>query len=116
MKEKSSQADQTLAALRSFGLVDYVGAGKEREAVLSEDGRTYVRAQQDVIKQEILKRAALRPKRAIRKFWRIWGADRPPEPVCLDELHLKNGFSSKGAENFLKVYDATISYAGFSGK
>jgi hypothetical protein len=45
MKEKSSQAAQTIAALKAFGLVEYQG----RTAVISDEGRTYLRAQQDAV-------------------------------------------------------------------
>ena len=114
MKMKSSQADQTLSALRSFGLLAYEGSGTARQAVITEDGRTYLRAQQDSVKANILKQCALRPK-MIRKFWTSWGSDRPHEAVALDELTLKNDFSDAGAETFLKVYDATIAYAGLTG-
>jgi len=110
MKEKSSQSTSTLAALKSYGLIDYQGAGNDRVAVLSEDGRTYLRAQQDGVKAAVLKRAALRPSR-IAKYFALWGVDRPPDPVCLDELVLKGRFSDNGAQIFLKVYDATIACA-----
>jgi hypothetical protein len=113
LKEKSSQADQILAALRSFGLVRYEGMGKERQASLTEEGRTYIRAQQDSVKRQILKQSALRPK-IIRKFWTTWGPDRPPDEVALDQLTLKNSFTDAGAKNFLSVYDATIAYAGLT--
>jgi len=113
MKEKSSQADQTLAALRSFGLIRYGGMGASREVSLTEEGRTYLRAEQESVKKQVLKQSALRPK-TIRKFWAIWGADRPPDAVALDDLRLKHAFSDAGATNFLKVYDATIAYAGLS--
>ncbi|MGE3784613.1 MAG: hypothetical protein AB7H71_17970 [Alphaproteobacteria bacterium] len=72
-----------------------------------------MRAQQESTKREIIRRAALRPKE-IAKFWPIWGADRPPDDVCLDELILRNGFSPRGAPLFLASYDATISFAGLS--
>ena len=113
MKPKSSQSFSTLAALKSFGLVGYQGAGTGRVAVIAEDGRTYLRAQQESIKQEVLKRCALRPKN-IAKYWSKWGADRPPNPVCLDELIIDGAFSDSGAEAFLNVYDATIAYAGLT--
>lgn len=113
MKPASSQAAQTLAALKSFGLVDYQGAGDERIAAISDDGRTYLRAQQDSVKREVLKRLALKPK-AIAKYWSAWGHDRPPEPVCLDQLVLKGGFTQSAANIFLRVYDETIRYAGLS--
>jgi hypothetical protein len=113
MKEKSSQADQTLAALKSFGLVKYDGMGAARHAILTDEGRNYLRAQQDSVKKEILKVCALRPK-IIRKFWAAWSADRPPDEVALDKLVLDHKFSDWGARNFLKVYDDTIAYAGLS--
>jgi len=111
MKGDSSQAGQTLAALKSFGLVDYQGSGQELQATLSEAGRTYLRAQQDSVKHEILARAALHPK-VIAKYWQHWGADRPQDPICLDELVLKGAFNPAAAELFLKVYDDTIAYSG----
>lgn len=113
MKEKSSQADQTLAALKSFGLIKYEGMGTARHAVLTDEGRNYLRAQQESVKKEILKVCALRPI-IMRKFWAAWGGDRPPDEVALDKLILENSFSDNGARNFLRVYDETVAYAGLS--
>ena len=113
MKEKSSQADQTLAALRSFGLIEYQKINDRRQAVLSEEARKYLRAQQDAVKKQVLKQSALRP-RIIRQFWTTWGPDRPSDPIALDQLMLDHSFSDVGAKNFLRVYDATIAYAGLS--
>jgi hypothetical protein len=106
-------ADRTLAALGYFGLLEYQGAGKDRQIVISDEGRRYLRAQQEGVRRGIVKAAALRPKQ-IAKFWSEWGIDRPADAVCLDELMFKNDFSEGGAREFLKVYDATISYAGLS--
>lgn len=106
-------ADRMAAALRYFGLLEYQGSGKTRHIVISDDGRKYLRAQQDDVKREVARAAALRP-RAIAKFWGQWGPDRPADAACLDELVLKNGFSEVGAREFLRVYDATITFAGLS--
>lgn len=105
-----AHADRTAAALRYFGLLEYQGAGKDRRVAVSDEGRKYLRAQQEETKREVVKAAALRPKQ-IAKFWNEWGADRPADAACLDDLVLKNGFSEAGARDFLKVYDATISFA-----
>ena len=113
MKTDSSQANQTLAALKAFGLIDYEGTGAERKAHLTDDARTYLRAQQESIKQEVLKSAVLKPKQT-KRFWKMWGADRPPSPVCLDELVLKYRFTENAAKTFLSVYDDTIAYAGLT--
>jgi hypothetical protein len=113
LKENSDQASQVLSAMRYYGLIDYQGNPPARQAVISEPARTYLRAQQDAIKQEVLRQAALRP-RMIRKFWDQWGADRPPDPICRDDLVLHNGFSERGAPLFLKIYDDTIAFAGLA--
>jgi hypothetical protein len=106
-------ADRMAAALKYFGLLEYQGVGQARQVVVSEEGRKYLRTQEEETKREIAKAAALRPKQ-IAKFWSEWGADRPADAACLDELVLKNGFSEVGARQFLKVYDATITYTALS--
>ncbi len=113
INEGSSQSNSILAALKSFGLLEYKGSGSDRTAQISEQGRTYLRAQQDEIKKEIIKRAALKPK-AMATFWQLWGADRPPDPICLDQLVRKYAFNDKAAPNFLRAYDETIAYAGLT--
>ncbi len=113
MKPNSSQAQQTLAALKAFGLLETRRATDGRYVYISEDGRTYLRAQQDSIKSDVLRRAGLRPKQ-IAIHWKDWGDERPNDAHCRDELVLKGGFSEDGAEKFLRVYDETIAYAGLS--
>ncbi|SFZ85422.1 hypothetical protein SAMN02983003_2586 [Devosia enhydra] len=110
MKEKSSQAYQILAALKAFGLVQYEGSAEDRKATLTDAARTYLRAQQEAVKLAVVQRAALAPK-IIGELWKEWGAKRPPDAVCLDELILKRGFTDSAARTFLKVYDETIEYA-----
>ncbi len=113
MEEGSSQANRILSALKSFGFLEYSGTGKDRTVAITEPGRTYLRAQQESIKLDILKSAALKPKQ-IAHYWPLWGPDRPPNVVCLDLLRLKDGFTDTSAPQFLKVYDETIAYAGLT--
>ena len=112
-KGLTSQADQTLAALRSYGFVTYEGVGTKRTISVSDDGRIYLRAQQENIKEAALRQAALRP-RNIRRFWAEWGVDRPVDAVALDTLILNNGFGDNGARAFLRVYDETVAFAKLS--
>lgn len=114
MSGDTSQSQQTLAALKSFGLLDYKGSGPKRPVAISEEGRKYLRAQQDAVKSEILKRFALKPK-WMAHFWNIWGADKVPDEIRLDALVLEQKFNEKTAPTFLKVYDDTIAFAGLSG-
>jgi len=101
------------AALRYYGLLEYQGAGKDRTIAVSEEGRKYLRAQQEETKQEVIKAAALRPKQ-IAVFWQHWSNARPADPACIDDLVQNHGFSVAGARDFLKVYDSSISFAGLS--
>lgn len=107
------QCGDILAALRYFGFLEYTGASAARQVAITDEGRNLLRTQQGSTKREILQRAALRPKE-IARFWPIWGSDRPPDDICLDELILRNGFSSRGAPLFLASYDATIAFAGLT--
>jgi hypothetical protein len=107
------QVGDILASLRYYGFIEYTGSAATRQVAVTEEGRNLIRAQQDSVKQQILQRAALRPKE-MAKFWPIWGADRPPDPVCIDQLVMHNGFSDRGAPLFLRSYDATIAYAGLA--
>jgi hypothetical protein len=113
MTDGSSQAFQTIAALKQFGLLDYKGSGPGRATFLTEDARKFVRAQQESIKREVIRAAALKPK-AMEKFWAMWGTDRPLDDMCIDDLHFKHGFTQSAAATFLRVYDETIAYAGLT--
>jgi hypothetical protein len=110
---KLKQCGDILASLRYFGFLEYTGAGNARQVAITDEGRNLLRVQHESTKREILQRAALRPKE-IAKFWPIWGNDRPPDDVCIDDLMLRNDFSSRGAPLFLTSYDATISFAGLT--
>lgn len=105
--------DRIVAALRYFGLLEYHGTGTERQIVISEAGRNFLRAQQDEVKKRLIQEAALRP-RQISLFWEEWGDDRPSDDACLDTLMFNHRFSKAGAKDFLKVYDETIAFSGLS--
>jgi hypothetical protein len=105
--------DRTTAALRYYGLLEYQGAGKERHITTSDWGKAYLRSAQEETKRAVIKKAALLPKQ-IAFFWNQWGTDRPADAACLDELMFKHKFGEAGARDFLKVYDATITYAGLT--
>ena len=113
MSGDTSQSAQTLAALKYFGLIEYKGSGSKRLVAISEEGRKYLRAQQLSVKQEVLKRLALRPK-WIAHFWSKWGTDKVPDEMRLDALVLEHKFNQNSAPKFLKVYDETIAFAGLS--
>ena len=114
LKPKSSSAFQVIAALSSYGLLNHSGVGENRRVSLSDLARRYLRAQQQTIKTEALREAALTAK-PISDRWDEWGPGaRPPKEVCLDDLVLKHRFTEEAAKRFLRIYDDTIEFAGLA--
>lgn len=111
---KSSGGIQTIAALKAFGLLDDIGGGDDRKVQLTELAWRIILARQEEIRQKALAEAALKP-RPIAEHWAIWGADRPADAGCLDDLMFEKSFTEEAAKRFLKVYDATIGYAKLAG-
>ena len=113
LKADSSQAAQTLSAMKYFGLLEYAGATEHRAAVITEQARNYLRTQQATLKADMLKSFALKPK-SMQNYWAKWSADRPIDEVCLDELMLKDSYTEVAAKLFLRVYDETIAFSGLA--
>jgi hypothetical protein len=111
--EKSSGGIQTLAALSAFGLIDEQGAGDERKVKLSSLAMTILKDKRHGNAEAAIRDAALKPK-VIQGLWAEWGANRPPNHECISFLHLDKNFTEDAAERLLKIYDATVSFAGLA--
>ena len=109
--EKASGGSQTIAALAAFGLLDDEGIGEGRKLRLSQLATTILKDKRSGHSETALKQAALKPK-VLAELWSEWGANRPPEAECLSILHLDKKFREDAAGRLLKIYDATIRYAG----
>ncbi|MDA9435190.1 hypothetical protein [Bradyrhizobium sp. CCBAU 51627] len=111
--EKSSGGIQTAAALKHFGLIDDSGSGKERRIKLSELALRILLDQRpdSQERKQLVQRAALLPKMH-QELWERWGRDLPVDAELRHYLLLDRGFNENGAEDLIKEYKATISYAG----
>lgn len=110
LQPESSQAQQTLAALKAYGLVLYQGSSTDRRSVISDFGRIFLRAQQESILRAAAREAVLKP-RIFGELFGEWGATRPPDAVCLDDLVLKRKFTEAAAARLLRVYDKNVEFA-----
>lgn len=110
---KSSGLQQTVAALKQFGLVEDLGGGEERKFQLSDLAwRILVDARPNV-KEAAIREAAVRPK-LIAEYASEWLPDRPSDAHCVSELHLDRGFTLEAAATFLRVFDETVAFADLS--
>lgn len=110
---KSSGGLQTIAALKSFGLLDDEGSGSDRKVRLTDLAYRILKDERPGKREEAIREAALKPKQ-FAEHWATWGAARPPDLECISELQLDKGYTDDAAARFLKVYDDTVAYAQLS--
>jgi hypothetical protein len=107
---KSSGLLQTIAALKSFGLLEDMGSGEERKIKISELGWKILFDARPGERERAVAEAALRP-RLIAEYANEWLPGRPSDAHCISELHIDRGFTPEAAKVFLRVFDETVSFA-----
>lgn len=99
-----------IAALKKYGLLDEEGASEDRKARLSRLADDILSNPDDAKRKEAIREAALRP--AIhREMWDKYHLELPSDQTLLWELTRSRGFTERGANEFLRVYRATIAFA-----
>ena len=106
---KSSGLQQTVGALKQYGLIEDSGSGEERKVQLTDLGRRLVADQRDGAAEAARKEAAMRPR--LFQEYKRWIAEMPSESHCLSELELDRGFNRAAAHAFLKAFFDTVSFA-----
>lgn len=109
---KGGRAAVTFAALRKFGLVTDEGSGPTRPAKLTELAVEIIHAP-EVERKAAIRRAALMPP-IHREFWDLHKNDLPSEDSFKWTL-MQRGFTSTGADEFIREYRDTITYAELTG-
>lgn len=109
-KAKSSGLQQTVAALKQFGLVDDTGSGEDRKIQISELGRRILMDERPGAREAAILEAANKP-RLIAEYVAKWVPERPSDAHCISELQLDRGFTEEAAHSFLRVFDHTVAFA-----
>ena len=104
---KSSGGKQTIAALRSFGLLEGDSlvklSGRALRIVLDDRGPSEER-------ERLLQQAALLPPIHAR-LWERYGAELPSPQTLKLSLILDEGFNENSVDDFLTEYRETLEYA-----
>ena len=104
---KSSGGKQTIAALRSFGLLDGDSlvklSGRALRMLLDERGDSEER-------RRLVQQAALLPPIHAR-LWECYGAELPSPQTLKLSLILDEGFNESSVDHFLTEYRETLEYA-----
>lgn len=106
---KSSTAQQTLGALKHYGLVE---SGKGRVWLSQRALRILLDSRESSSeKDQAIREAALYP-RLFKKIWDAHGAELPSDATLRTNLLLSEGFASEeAATEFIAKYKETIRFA-----
>jgi hypothetical protein len=108
-KPLSSVADQAVAALRAFGLIDVEGEGKSRQLRVSEAARRIILRSPE--RDVLLAQAALSP--AVHKtVWQKYGEiGLPEDDVLRSYLVFDLKFNEASVDSFIAEFRNTLDYA-----
>ncbi len=107
----SSGLQQTVAAMKQYGLLEDSGTGSDRKVQISDLARRILSDLRPGVKEQAIKEAAKRP-RLIAEYLGSWLPDRPSDAHCVSELVFDRGFNEPAAKGFLRVFDETVAFAG----
>ena len=110
---KSSSARQTMAALKYYGLVEYVGSGKDRRVRLTDAAMVLAhdKDRNSERRRATLRKAALAPEIFSEVYESEGGPYLPPEEALILNLTLDRGFDRDSAEKAVKNFLASIQLA-----
>ena len=107
----SSGLQQTVAAMKQFGLLEDIGSGIDRKVQISDLARRILADLRPGVRDSAIKEAAKRPK-IIAEYLPKWLPVRPSDSHCISELVFDRHFGEAAAKVFLKVFDETVEFAG----
>lgn len=109
---KSSGARQTLAALKQFGLVTYLGKAKERQVRVSDLAMKIIldRRPDSPGRDEMIRRAAMIPL-IYTELWQKYGAELPSDATLETYLVLEREFNESAVLGLIADYKDTIELA-----
>lgn len=112
MGSKTGPAQQTIAALGHFGLLEFEGTGEKRSARPTELALNILLDKQPVSaeRDELIRQAALKPV-IHNELWAKWQANLPSEPTLETYLVRDRHFSESGARDLIVEYKNTIAFA-----
>jgi len=110
---KSSGAFQTIAALKSYGLLVDEGANEDRKVRLTKSARDYFLDERDDARSKLLQWFALQPP----LFASLWSRDGwshgvPADTVARSVLKLERNLSDQSARSALGIFKENLQFAG----
>lgn len=112
--EKSSGGFQTIAALKSYGLLVDADSGGSRKIKLSPEALRYFRDEREEERVKLVARFATQPP-LLRALWNVWGAHPPADTVARSHLKVERGLNEQSARALLNLYKDNLAFANLKG-
>lgn len=106
----TGRAAMTLSSLKQFGLIDDIGRGDGRQVKLTTRAYDILNTPHEEERQALLREAALLPD-LHTQLWQEYGNLLPSDSALAWNLTKNRGFTSSGAEDFIRQWKRTMEYA-----
>lgn len=111
---KSSGGHQTVAALKSYGIIDADKAQDAKRINLSQNALRYFKEERDDEKARLRKLFALRPA-LLAGLWQHWRDSPPSDNVARSFLKIDLGLGEQQARALLGIYKENLTFAELKG-
>lgn len=109
--EKSSGGNQTISALKMYGLIDDSGNNEQRRLFFTPKGLRYFRDEREDVLAELKREFALAPP-LMRSLWNKWGTTPPADNIARSYLKIDLQMSDQSARSALGTYKENLDFAG----
>lgn len=110
---KSGGGFAAVAALKSFGLLEYEGSGAERKAWLSTLAQDILTAENEETRRSFVRKAALEPP-VHAMLWERYESRLPSDTSLELFLTRERNFTPSGASELVSEWKRTLVYAGLT--
>lgn len=107
---QNGRTNVTISALKKYGLIVDSGSGRARKIQVTDLTRRILEHPLEGERRALIQRAALLPK-ALNEMWHKYRATPPSDESWKWELKEEYNFTDPGAEDFVRVYRATVDFA-----
>lgn len=108
--EKSSGGNQTVAALKMYGLLFDSGANENRRIQLTDDAIRFFQEEREDHQNELIAQFALTPK-LIEALWSDWGDSPPSDAVARSELKIERKLNEQSSKSLLGIYKDNLAFS-----
>jgi len=113
--EKSSGGNQTVSALKSYGLLADSGVSETRRVRLTPNALKYFKDEREEVRLELLAGFATCPP-LLKALWVQWGAHPPSDTVARSHLKVDRGLAEQSARSLLGIYKDNLAFAKLTGE